>query len=44
VYIPGEKNKVIDALSYIIFSDENCNDNLSIFGYLAEECGEPRWV
>lgn len=44
MYIPGERNKVADALSRTIFPDDNCNDDLSAFGHLSEERGEPRWV
>jgi hypothetical protein len=43
-YIPGEKNKAADALSRTLFRDEECNDDLSVYGNLVEDSGEPRWI
>jgi hypothetical protein len=43
-YIPGEKNKAADALSRTLFRDEECNDDLSTYGNLVEDSGEPRWI
>jgi transposase InsO family protein len=44
LYIPGERNKVADALSRTIFPDENCEDNLAEYGHVNRNEGEPRWV
>jgi hypothetical protein len=45
LYIPGEKNKVADALSRTIFPDKDYNDNFSEYSHLSEQSRKPpSWI